>query len=77
MARNGGTNLMTDLITHPNIADPDGVYARLIAWHEGRPEAESHRLNAALILILANHIGDPRIIEQAMALAETNGSPTG
>jgi len=66
------TKLMTKLITAPNLPDPDGAYARLIAWHEGRPEAESHRLNAKLVLILANHIGDPDVLAEAMALAEAS-----
>ncbi|MGF1626514.1 MAG: DUF2783 domain-containing protein [Alphaproteobacteria bacterium] len=63
---------MTRLITGPNLPDPDSVYARLIAWHDGRAEAESHRLNAKLVLILANHIGDPEVIEQALALADAS-----
>ncbi|MEZ5668572.1 MAG: DUF2783 domain-containing protein [Alphaproteobacteria bacterium] len=56
--------------TDPNLADPDGFYARLVAFHEGRSEDESHRLNAALVLILANHVGDADVIDQALALAE-------
>lgn len=57
------------LITAPNIADVDGFYARLLATHRGLTEAESAALNARLILILANHVGDATVLEQALALA--------
>ena len=61
--------MMSDLILTPNLSDPDGTYARLIAAHEGLTKAESDALNARLILILLNHLGDARVIEQALAAA--------
>ena len=60
---------MSDLITSPNLNDPDGFYAELLALHDGRPEAESNSINAKLILILANHIGDRDALTKAFALA--------
>ncbi|MDU8910220.1 DUF2783 domain-containing protein [Aestuariicoccus sp. MJ-SS9] len=36
----------------------DDVYAALMAAHEGLTEAESHSLNARLVLMLANRVGD-------------------
>ena len=57
------------LITTPNLTRPDESYARLIANHEGLDEAESHALNARLILILMNHIGDDAVLAEAMRLA--------
>lgn len=60
---------MADLNTAPNIADPDGFYADLIAAHEGLSEQDSAAFNARLILLLANHIGDRRILQQAFAAA--------
>ena len=57
------------LVTQPNIPDPDGFYADFIAAHAGLSEAESHALNARLILILANHIGDRAVLAQALRLA--------
>lgn len=57
------------LITVPNIADADGVYESLIALHEGRDEEESMRVNARLILLLINHIGDPETVKEAIRLA--------
>ncbi len=60
---------MADLIDFANIQDPDGFYAELLATHEGRSEAESHALNARLVLILCNHIGDRQVLRQALDLA--------
>jgi hypothetical protein len=57
------------LITTPNMTKPDESYAFLIATHEGLSETESHALNARLILILMNHIGDDAVLAEAMRLA--------
>lgn len=65
---------MTDLITDPNIADPDGFYAELLALHDGRETDQSAAINARLVLILANHIGDRAVLRQAFELAVTAGS---
>lgn len=59
------------LITDPNLPDPDDFYARLIAAHKGLSPSESAALNAELVLILCNHIGNPKVIEQALALARS------
>ena len=34
-----------------------------MAAHEGLSEAESHALNARLVLMLANEVGDPARLE--------------
>ena len=57
------------LITTPNLRDPDQAYATLLAAHKGLTEAESHALNARLILILMNHIGDQTVLAEALTLA--------
>lgn len=57
------------LITTPNLSKPDESYARLIATHEGLDDSESHALNARLILLLMNHIGDDAVLAEAFALA--------
>ncbi|WP_163848686.1 DUF2783 domain-containing protein [Pseudooceanicola aestuarii] len=63
------------LITRPNLPPhPDDSYARLLAAHHGLNEAESIALNARLILILMNHIGDPAVLEEALALARAAGT---
>jgi len=64
---------MSTLITKPNIDDADGFYAELLALHEGRDKAESDAINARMILILANHIGDRAVLAQAMDAAKAAG----
>jgi hypothetical protein len=59
------------LIITPNLREPDTAYAALLAVHKGLSEAESHALNARLILILMNHVGDDAVLAQAMELART------
>ena len=53
----------------PNLTRPDESYASLIAAHDGLTEAESHAMNARLILILMNQIGDHRVLAEALRLA--------
>lgn len=53
----------------PNLSDPDGFYAALIDSHDGLSDAESAALNARLILILSNHIGDMQVLKQAIQTA--------
>jgi len=67
---------MTKLILTPNIPDPDGFYAELLALHEGRDRAESDALNARLVLILANHVGDRGVLRDALTTAVTLAPPT-
>jgi hypothetical protein len=47
----------------------DDFYEALIRAHEGLSDAESHTLNARLVLILANHIGDLTVLQETLALA--------
>ncbi|AXX96480.1 DUF2783 domain-containing protein [Profundibacter amoris] len=61
---------MTDLITTPNIKGADDFYADLLALHDGHSKEESDAINARLILLLANHIGDRKVLEQAMKAAK-------
>ena len=57
------------LITTPNLPDPDATYAALLAAHKDLPETASHALNARLVLILMNHIGDAKVLKEALDLA--------
>lgn len=57
---------MPRLELNPNFTDPDAFYAALTALHRNRSEAESERINARLILLLANHIGDQAVLEEAI-----------
>lgn len=61
---------MANLILTPNLPRADDTYADLLAAHEGLSKAESDALNARLILILMNHIGDQAIIREALKAAK-------
>ncbi|MCV2890968.1 MULTISPECIES: DUF2783 domain-containing protein [Ruegeria] len=60
---------MSDLILTPNINGADDFYAELLAAHEGLDKAQSDALNARLVLVLANQIGDRAILTQAIQAA--------
>lgn len=49
---------MSTTLTEPRIADPDRAYRLLIEAHRGLTDEESAALNARLILLLANALGD-------------------
>ncbi len=55
------------------IADPDAFYEALIEAHRGLSDDESRRLNARLILILADRVGDLETLREALALARRTG----
>lgn len=46
------------LNVEPNITRPDDFYQTLIDAHAGLDEQQSAALNARLILLLANQVGD-------------------
>jgi len=54
----------------PNIPDPDGFYDELLQAHDGLDDDQSAALNARLILILANHIGDRDTLRSALEAAK-------
>lgn len=55
----------------PNIPDGDDFYDELLAAHEGLCDNASHALNARLVLLLANHIGDRDVLREALAIARS------
>lgn len=61
---------MSDLNLSPNITDPDGFYAELLAVHDGLSLDDSQSLNARLVLIMANHIGDRAVLRAALSAAK-------
>lgn len=61
---------MNELQTAPNLEKADDFYVTLLAAHDGLDEADMHALNARLILVLANHIGDQAVLEAAIAAAK-------
>ena len=73
----------TLLKTDPNFHEPgrrffrdfspgDDFYEALIEAHNGLTDAQSEALNARLVLLLANHIGDLRVLREALAAAKAS-----
>ncbi len=60
---------MSGLITTPNLANPDALYAELVAMAGDLSAEEALNRAARLILLLANHIGDPAVVSHAIQLA--------
>jgi hypothetical protein len=57
------------MLTDPNIPDPDGLYAALVAAHVGLTDTESAALNARLVFLLANQVGDQQVLLDCIAAA--------
>ena len=67
---------MNTLNLNPNIPNGDDFYEKLLNAHDGLNKEQSDALNARLILILSNHIGDMDILEQALNAAKSAGQTT-
>jgi hypothetical protein len=61
---------MTTLKTESAFPNPDAAYEALVEAHRGVSEAQSAALNARLVLILSNHIGDLAVLKEAISLAK-------
>ena len=62
------------LNTEPNLEAPDPFYEALIDTHRELSEAQSHALNARLVLLLANHIGRHDVLLAALQAARASAS---
>jgi hypothetical protein len=71
---------MDHLNTQPHFGTPgerhrhaytpgDDFYDLLIAGHRGLSDAQSELMNARLVLLLANHVGDLRVLQEAITAA--------
>lgn len=60
---------MRRLITNLNLTGHDDLYQALIGMHQGLQQDVQDKINAKLILLLANHIGDPAIVREAIVTA--------
>ena len=71
------------LITQPNLYESgqryfqaytpgDDFYEALIETHQGLTDEQSTAVNARLILLLSNHIGDIGVLREAMRIARVN-----
>jgi hypothetical protein len=63
---------MAKLITQLQFADPDAAYVTLVEVRRGLSLEVASELDTKLVLILANHIGDMDVLEEAIALAKTS-----
>lgn len=57
------------LSTGSNFPDPDAAYRLVVEAHRGLSEHDSASVQAATLLLLANHIGDLAVLREALALA--------
>ena len=55
--------------THANIPDADGFYEAWLRAHEGLSDAESADLDARLVLLLANQVGEQSVLLECIAEA--------
>jgi hypothetical protein len=73
-------NRSVHLITEPHFGTPgerhrqsytpgDDFYEMLIEGHRGLSDEQSELMNARLVLLLANHVGDLRVLREAVAAA--------
>jgi uncharacterized protein DUF2783 len=58
------------LSTQSNFSDPDAAYRLIVEAHRGLSDPQSADLDAALVLVLANHIGDLEVLREAIELAK-------
>jgi hypothetical protein len=57
------------LNVEPNLPDADAFYELLIDSHQDLDDEQSKMLNARLILLLSNHIGDLAVLREALEIA--------
>ena len=60
---------MTRLDLELRIARPDDFYEALVEAHRGLSDEDSRLLNARLILLLANQVGDMGVLMEALGKA--------
>ena len=65
------------LNTEANLSQPDDAYEALVTVHRDLSPEQSRLVNAKLILLLANHIGDIGVLREAIAKARQGITPLG
>ena len=58
------------LSTRSNFPKPDDAFRAVVEAHRGLSDEQSANLDAMLVLILANHIGELDVLREAIALAQ-------
>jgi len=59
------------LVTQSQFAEPDAAYVALVEARRGLSLEAAAALDTRLALILANHIGDLDVLQEAIALARS------
>jgi hypothetical protein len=62
--------------TQLNLQDADGFYERLLDAHAGLTPDQSQLLNARLILLLANQVGDDEVLARCVNAAREMAAGT-
>ena len=65
------------LVVASQFKDPDKAFVTLIEARRGLSQDEAAALDAKLVLILANHIGDIDVLKEAIVLAKQGRPPAG
>jgi hypothetical protein len=60
----------------PNVSEPDAFYEMLVDTHQDLSDEQSRMLNAQLVLLLSNHIGDLDVLREAFSIARKNAQVT-
>jgi hypothetical protein len=68
---------MAKLVTASRFPNPDAAYVALVEAHRGLTDDASVALNMQLVLLLANHIGDADVLEEAIRFAQDSIGPRG
>ena len=66
---------MSQLNLEPNFSDPDAFYAALADLHRDRTAAASEQINVRLILLLANQVGDAKVLQACVQAAREGVAP--
>ncbi len=61
--------------TQLHLQDADSFYEQLLDAHQGLSSAQSELFNARLILLLANQVGDGRVLQECLAAARIALAP--
>lgn len=67
----------TSLMTRLHFQDADAFYECLLDAHQGLSREESELLNARLILLMANQLGDTAVLKACVAAAAKTAVPAG
>jgi len=61
--------------TQLHLQDADSFYEQLLDAHQGLSTEQSELFNARLILLMANQIGDGRLLQECLAAARIAPAP--